>query len=283
MACEGMVAALWALAALMCGMLLGFLFGIPRVSQQPSAEPAPGSASNIEDGHSESRARRRNSYDQRVNTNIEEISDWLTKIIVGVSLIQMKEIPAEFQTVVTYLSGTEHNRGVVGAILVLFLVGGFFCGYLGTRLYLAAAFSRADQTAQDIWEAVADAKVQTYNSGLGERKVGTESALEMLLSPRLSVMNAWNGIKEQIGAILEKRGIKPSHSSRGRVEQLESLGILSKEEVAALYSLLRVRDLAQDAHSDEVPSAAGNEYFAAARAVMEKLKVLEQQSAGSPK
>jgi len=50
-----------------------------------------------------------------------------------------------------------------------------------------------------------------------------------------------------------------------------------------LYSLLHVRDLAEDAHPEEVPAAAGNEYLSAAHAVMEKLKALEQQSGDTPR
>src|SRR6266498_647278 len=55
-------------AALMIGGFLGFLFGIPRTGTVIES-------------------------DVHGNTNLEQISDWLTKILVGVGLTQISEIP----------------------------------------------------------------------------------------------------------------------------------------------------------------------------------------------
>ena len=60
-----------AMASATLGALVGFTFAIPRVLQ----------ATNI---------RPDSKYERLiVNTNFEQISDWLTKILVGVSLVEI--------------------------------------------------------------------------------------------------------------------------------------------------------------------------------------------------
>lgn len=61
-----------AAAAFLIGGVVGLLFGIPRTVQ--------GSAPSTEDREYEG------------NTNLEQVSDWLTKIIVGVGLVQIGRI-----------------------------------------------------------------------------------------------------------------------------------------------------------------------------------------------
>jgi hypothetical protein len=61
---------LWALACLVVGAALGFLFGVPKIYQ--NSLPPGGSDSKISNTISA-------FYQQQVNTNLTEISDWLTK------------------------------------------------------------------------------------------------------------------------------------------------------------------------------------------------------------
>src|SRR5262245_31088533 len=63
----------WAIALWSAGVGLGFLFAIPRVLQGKGA-PSPGPAAAAS-----AAAASPTVYEQRVNTNLEEISDWLTK------------------------------------------------------------------------------------------------------------------------------------------------------------------------------------------------------------
>ena len=67
-----------AAACLFSGIAFGFLFGIPRAVKYRTKPSGP-------DG-----TVRDNLYDD--NTNLEEISDWLTKIIVGLTLIKFNTI-----------------------------------------------------------------------------------------------------------------------------------------------------------------------------------------------
>lgn len=135
------IAALWALAYLSVGFLAGFLFGIPRVFQGDAAQRSNQS------GASESK------YDQRVNTNLEQISDWLTKIIVGLGLVELRRVPDHLYNASTWMAQSlvakEHPvfaqaASFCNSIIIFFAVIGFLAGYLMTRLFLAGAFRRAD-------------------------------------------------------------------------------------------------------------------------------------------
>src|ERR1700726_2684736 len=75
------VAMLWAIACILAGGALGFLFGIPKsVQGAPVATEGP-------------KARPQSAYAQRVNTSLEEVSDWLTKLLLGIGLVQLGKVP----------------------------------------------------------------------------------------------------------------------------------------------------------------------------------------------
>jgi hypothetical protein len=131
-------------ASLSIGCLLGFLFGIPRTLQHdvlPQGSEQSTSTSNTapDPGSPE--------YTQRVNTNLEQISDWLTKILVGVGLIQLGSLGSAMTAIADHLKDTFDGQSMVPlAVIVNFLILGFFSGYLLTRLFLASAFSVADRS-----------------------------------------------------------------------------------------------------------------------------------------
>ena len=142
-------ALLWALAWLAIGDIIGFLFGIPRVLQQPDAKPpaAPPAAA----GAAPPAAPQTNqdvSYRQEVNTNLEQISDWLTKIIVGIGLVELRRLPELLSRVSRFmaagLGATQPAQVLAAGIIIYFSILGFLSGYLLTRIYLSGAFRRAD-------------------------------------------------------------------------------------------------------------------------------------------
>jgi hypothetical protein len=126
-------------AAFCSGGILGFLFGIPKSISQPGETKADTNASANE-------SASRKLY--RSNTNLEEMSDWLTKIIVGAGLVGLKDLLHYFERLVATtsnsLSGAPFAGLIVGADIVGFVVLGFFTVYLLTRLFLAGAFMRAE-------------------------------------------------------------------------------------------------------------------------------------------
>lgn len=107
-------------AAAIVGGLTGFLFGIPRT--------VTGSGPN--DGTT--------SY--QGNTNLEQISDWLTKIIVGIGLVQIARGPDALARLSHSLAngfGSHNaNPGFALAMVLYFASTGFLYLYLWSRLDL---------------------------------------------------------------------------------------------------------------------------------------------------
>jgi tetratricopeptide (TPR) repeat protein len=146
-------AALLGVAALAVGGLLGFLFGIPRTIQ---SEDKP-----------------TDEFRQIVNTNLEQISDWLTKILVGVGLTQLNNIPLKIWALADKLkSGLNDNQAITTCVILNFLVCGFFAGYLLTRLFLAGAFTEAERT--EVLLAKADLVSQQFTAA-GQYKEAIET------------------------------------------------------------------------------------------------------------
>src|SRR6266545_5745851 len=120
--------------SLSIGAAIGFLFGIPRTLQSEDSE--------------------RGATVYRANTNLEQISDWLTKIMVGVGLTQVSRLPSRMEGLTDFLSpglGDLASSGTFAlGILVYFFICGFFLGYLWTRIYLAGALASADQRIRDL-------------------------------------------------------------------------------------------------------------------------------------
>ncbi|MDB6155434.1 MAG: hypothetical protein JWL90_3887 [Chthoniobacteraceae bacterium] len=149
--CTGLIASL---AALISGALVGFLFGIPRAiggdgssfNENWELKPGKGSA-----------AGTRMRFE--TNSNLTLISDWLTKMLVGVLLVEWRGALNLFQQAAHAVAAglrSSSTPEVVSAsfaaaasILVFFGIAGFLSGYMMTRMFLAGAFIRAD-TASDL-------------------------------------------------------------------------------------------------------------------------------------
>jgi hypothetical protein len=119
------------------GALAGFLFGIPRSRQGKHR----GKDETNKSGEAEG-----SRY--AANTNLEEISDWLTKIIVGLGLVNLKNVPELLRRTAWYFSnscGRDICEAVAMGVIIYFFICGFFLGYLMTRLYLTGAFTRAEK------------------------------------------------------------------------------------------------------------------------------------------
>ncbi len=125
------------LAAFATGGILGFFFGIP-----------------IYDSSLEEDKDSKTNY--RSNTNLEQISDWLTKILVGVGLTQLPNASTYLSKIITYIekSQTESNdKALILTIIIYFFIVGFMGGYLWSRLYLKKAFEDADSIQKKLDEA----------------------------------------------------------------------------------------------------------------------------------
>jgi parvulin-like peptidyl-prolyl isomerase len=104
-------------AAAAVGGVVGFLFGIPLTSKQRAA------------GASESQ--------YETNTNLEQVSDWLTKIIVGVGLVQIgRALPALTKLAKSLndpLGGKPYGGAFGLGLTIFYALLGFFFLYLWSR------------------------------------------------------------------------------------------------------------------------------------------------------
>lgn len=120
------VGMLTALAALLVGFFAGFLIGVPRVVSSGQA--------------------RLSSHTFSPSTNLAEISDWLTKLLLGAGLVSLSRLGGPIgrliDDVAGGLFGLTSNPAIVqaakvtaGAIMIAFTVLGLLVGYIVTSTW----------------------------------------------------------------------------------------------------------------------------------------------------
>ena len=149
------------------GAASGFLFGIPRRLQETAA-PATSEASG---------GAPVAGVPYAGNTSLEQISDWLTKIIVGVGLTQLMNIPSALGTLGEVLGpalGGFPGSSTFGTLeFIYFGVGGFFAAYLWTRLRLASLLVESDEEAK---RAARDTELRAIEANTELRVAASEAA-----------------------------------------------------------------------------------------------------------
>jgi tetratricopeptide (TPR) repeat protein len=135
-------------ASFISGFFLGFLFGIPK--------------RNVS-----------NESDYNLSTNLVDISDWLTKIIIGLGLIEIKRIPGLLQAIGSYIqlqTGGDNSIKIFSATcIVYFSVFGLYYGYNYMRLFLSGQFKEADDNLltkqQQLTEKAEELNKQVLSAG----------------------------------------------------------------------------------------------------------------------
>ncbi|MGK7895742.1 MAG: hypothetical protein AB4372_19540 [Xenococcus sp. (in: cyanobacteria)] len=115
-----------------------------------------------------------------MNTNLEDISDWLTKIIVGVTLTQIGPIIDNVDKLVTFLaekSSTEGLKSFIFAVLVYFFVVGLVFGYLWARFKFASISQLIEKQTRQLL-AVSD-EVQQVNQQIKKQSLREEMGAEL--------------------------------------------------------------------------------------------------------
>jgi hypothetical protein len=152
------VAIIVASAAAAIGGLLGFLFGIPRTLQS-DAPSNDGSTRYLG------------------NTNLEQISDWLTKIIVGLSLVQLgRALPALGRlgnSLSPMLGAAPGSSGFGLSLCIYSSVVSFVVVYLWTRVDLRREMMIADSSIsntvlKEVKATVAPVVQNTVNEAVRE-------------------------------------------------------------------------------------------------------------------
>jgi hypothetical protein len=128
------VAMLTSLTAFLSGCLIGFLFGIPRVvsSGQLRHDPKLGQDPT--------------SPEYSPSSNLAEVSDWLTKLLLGAGLVQLTRLGAPIGGLIDHVAAGLHATGasagtdqtakvMAGAILFGYAVIGLLDGYVVTTVW----------------------------------------------------------------------------------------------------------------------------------------------------
>jgi hypothetical protein len=206
---------LLAMASLMSGALLGFIFGIPRFLRerqtnqgQPKAttqngtQVAPSSPVSAASGINTPSTVQPGISQFQSNTNLEEISDWLTKIIVGLGLTKLATIPSYVKRLTWFVSHSigeghhEFNDNVAFSLMTAFSICGFFMGYLMTRLFLQQAFDAALPT-----DPSDRFKAEVHSAGQSVVSVDAVPSATVLgsgIQSALSVQSASQGLSEEV-------------------------------------------------------------------------------------
>jgi hypothetical protein len=216
-------------AALVSGGLVGFLFGIPHINS--------GERNISGSGQNGGAARNDNRYSP--STSLEQIADWLTKIIVGVGLIDFHRITAKLEILAAAIQSAMNVPGegyAFGMSLVLyFAVCGFAFGFLWSRLYLPDWFREAD--------AVKELRIEMSNLAKQQRVHDETMAiiLQAIASDNNSsfdeqqiqdaVMTATGATREQV--LLEVHNASAKWRDRTQPPNLVAIIIILKALIAA--------------------------------------------------
>ncbi|CUW40526.1 conserved membrane protein of unknown function(containing TPR-like domain,247-408) [Magnetospirillum sp. XM-1] len=141
-------------ASAISGWIIGLLFGIPKSVNRDS----DGGGTNG------------NKAISKANTNLEDISDWLTKTIVGVTLTGLFTLPSYIWQAAGKINALGFKWEAGGQLLAVsiffyFTGGGFWTGYVGTRTLLSHMFGKFDRSLAE---------------GQSEKVLSTELAIDTL-------------------------------------------------------------------------------------------------------
>jgi hypothetical protein len=176
------------------GFLIGFIFGIPR---------------SIKFRFDKTNNKLENSTDNQTyfadNTNLEEISDWITKIIVGLTLVESRKLLLFLENSATSIANSypdsSINLLVFSYSLLIFFSGyGFFGGYFWARALFGSILIQSKREEQENLKKLLNRNlsnaVQPSNAN---RVMDTEDAIPTLseLKSKISDLLRITPIKEK--------------------------------------------------------------------------------------
>lgn len=163
-----------AFAAFISGYFLGTLFGMPK---------------------------RNNAQDSNyaLNNSLVEISEWLTKIIVGLGLINLKQIPGymkKFGAFVQETTGvTDGSINIFSiSIVIFFSLFGLYIGYNYMRLVLSRQYKDEDDNLLTQLAKANDAKqkAEEEKQKAEEEKLKAEAERQKAEEAKIKIMDKVN-------------------------------------------------------------------------------------------
>jgi len=136
------------------GASIGFLFGMPQAVK-----------GNQQDNNEANSGNNAGKSGLVLNTHLQEVADWLTKLLLGVGLAQLANLRSALDSLGTYLNqSTGLERGVAIAIVIYFIAMGFLLGYLWAELYLSTQVARVKQLLESLPHTIGPATPATVRA-----------------------------------------------------------------------------------------------------------------------
>lgn len=141
----------WAFGLCAVGAIVGFLFAIPRVVSESGTQIASDTLPTTSSVVAQALVAEVRRHRLAANTNLEQVSDWLTKIIVGVGLVELTKIPSQMRNLAETMSPSfgvpPQSVSVATGAILLFSAGGFLIGYVTTRAFLPHVLQASEEQA----------------------------------------------------------------------------------------------------------------------------------------
>jgi hypothetical protein len=261
-------------SAFLLGGLVGFLFAIPRSSNSEDEQITTASGEG---------------FSTRANTNLEQISDWLTKILVGVGLTQIGNVPeaaSELGSVLAPLFGRGASAPVFAiAFFVYFSLSGFLLGYFWTRVFLPRALRLGELAAVIEQASRAEAVSNEVRVELRDLQLRARQSLEELAHEYERIRAEREPSRERMleltNVFLEMRQVaREARLSEPQVRQLAD-SERSGERMAAIAAIQTHMDTR---YADLLPTFIGDsksafEQYHAIRAALSMAHDLDDASA----
>jgi tetratricopeptide (TPR) repeat protein len=132
------------LASFISGFFLGNLFGIPKRIDEKDSE-------------------------YHISNNLTDISDWLTKIIIGLGLVEIKAIPSVLYSLGAFVQKETNGEGSIKVFsiccTIYFSIFGLYFGYNYMRLFLSGKYKGADEGLNPVQKKLYETaeKLETLN------------------------------------------------------------------------------------------------------------------------
>lgn len=135
-------------AALLTGAFFGFLFGVPRVVSAGNAR-VEYDAKKLATGDPAANGATAKAPFWAPSSNLAEVSDWLTKLLLGAGLVSLTQLSGPLSGFVRNIADGLDNQTngepsgaamvMAGSILALFAVLGFLMGYVLATIWYTHA------------------------------------------------------------------------------------------------------------------------------------------------
>lgn len=214
---------LYMLGASFLGAAIGLIFAVPRARAEYAAE---------------------SSERYAPNSNLEQISDWLTKILVGAGLVELKSLPGGLAAIGAFLGKDLAVANPTAFALSAIVYGtgaGFGIGYLWTRLKLRVLLESSDRDAAEIARRTQAVTANLKKTVTKEPGARPESEADLKKAARSAVEKTARADPGEFPPILWVDD-EPKNNA-GVVSALASLGIRVEQATSTQEGLAKAAEL----------------------------------------